>query len=197
MERLKVLWRSQTIRRGLISLLVYPIAASLISREMLVLIMNLGVFSFSLSVVVAYWPNFVEAVLKDKPTPGDQLVMGIVMSWSSEALLRNYAAFYNASGRPEWMVLDPLWGHMPGMFLWIGFLGAILHISVPDAISGKIPERRMILIGIAVALIVMIVAAFMAVETSHGGDGPAPTFHPARPLSNMPAAGPVASMFRR
>lgn len=161
--------RSRTFIVGTICILSYWVLALVFSPGVLFQITNICVAGIAVGVVIAYGPSWIAAVKADGVTRGQHLVLGIVLAWFSDVVMRAYAATYRLLGNPQWLLDHPIWGYIPGFGLWFGLFAGIIHMTVRDAVDNRIPQRQYVIMGlvaagVTVALFAMVVATIWAAD---------------------------------
>lgn len=96
-------------------------------------------------VVVAYAPVCLEALALGRIGRVEQLSLGITVGWGALLLQGLWSLLWRLAGRPAWMVDSDL----DGFLVWVTILGAVLHVTAPGAVDGRVPRRTWIVTGLA------------------------------------------------
>lgn len=133
----------------------YPTSIALIGQEKAIETGNVMLLALAVGIMVAYAKNAWEAVHEPYILGGDVLAIGIFLSWSGVALARGGSILWRILDQPVSWLNSGWWG----MHIALTAMGGICHLVAPRAISGRVPTRQWIKIGIATAVSVFIAAA--------------------------------------
>lgn len=165
---LRPLLKSPTFWRGISLSAACALLCFTVSIENANTIANVARFLLALAVSVAYWTPFFRAIRASIPRWGHHLVLGIQLSWLSDAALGAYAGLFWYAGRPEWWTHHWLIGRLSPIFVSWGVLGAVLHMTVPDRIAGGVPRRNALLFAVTVSTIALVAILTIVAQRSAG-----------------------------
>jgi hypothetical protein len=152
---------TNTLRRATLLILIaavllsYPGAIMLLGAQKAIEIGNILVLALASGIVVAYAPVAWDALRTGLVDGAGILSIGIFASWAGAVVARGGSIIWRAAGQPpEWLNSAP-WG----VHIAFTCVGALCHLIAPEAVSGRVPTRQWIKIGILVAFAVLTVAA--------------------------------------
>lgn len=116
----------------------------------------------SAGVVFLYIKEAYAAIKEKIPDRAYQLVLGIVLFWSSAFFNRLYHLWWRGSGQ----YIDDINTDLVTFFTYGLVVSAILCLTVPGAINGKIPRRQWAYVSIAFGLGVAL--AVYLIVTNYG-----------------------------
>lgn len=96
------------------------------------------------TVVVIYWPDFIEAIRSEEPELGDFLIFGVTIGWAATFCQAMFVIVFRLSGNPWWLANSDL------NLLWIAssILSSVMHVIAPGAVRNEVPRRNRIGLGI-------------------------------------------------
>jgi hypothetical protein len=116
------------------------------------------------------WAAFRERI----PDRAYQLVMGIVVAWGAVLLNRAYHLWWRGNGQR----IDLVNNDMVTFFSFVLSIAAILHLTVPGAIDGRIPKKQWAIlsgaVGVGIALAAYLMIIGFGVDISVEPDLPYP-----------------------
>lgn len=140
-------------RRTLIVMLLavvfsYPTAILMLGSRVAIETGNVIVLSVASGIVVAYAPVAWQAMRKGRLIDGaDILSIGIFTAWCGVAYARMGSIIWRMLDKPvSW--LDSGWW---GFHIAMTCMGALCHLVAPEAVSGRVPTKEWIRIGLMVA----------------------------------------------
>jgi hypothetical protein len=137
------------VKGSIFVLLFFYTATQVFGPFALVEMIRVASIPLSVAVVVAYGDGAFRALFARHPDKFAMLTLGIVVSWASTAISSTWSILWRLSGQPSWWV-----NSYPNSFgLYIALSAAVLHITAPGAVDGRIPKRLMIHLGLIAGLI--------------------------------------------
>lgn len=119
----------------------------------LISVFNAALFAVAIGVCLAYGPPVATILLSTRPLDrADWLGLGIFCSWFSIVIIRGWSIVWRALGKPEWLLESDIVTYA----LYMQLCAAIFHLAAPGALGDRVPPRRWINIGIAVATFIFI-----------------------------------------
>lgn len=157
---IKMLTKRALLMGTLVLGLVFAALAMVFEGADLINFMN-GLFLGILFLVGLIWlPAVVRAYRAQQFTRVSQLVVGVACLWLAVALQRILSFFYRSLDKPDWMTDS--WAF--ALVIYLALIGAALNISAPsldaDGRFGK-PERRILLVGLPVAVGIALLATYL------------------------------------
>jgi hypothetical protein len=112
---------------------------------------NIVVLSFSVGIVVAYFPNVIEAFKTKTIHGGDILAVGIFLAWLGNGVMsRSGSILWRYFDRPPSWLESGLWG----LYIDVAAMGAMCHLVAPRAVEGRVPPVQWLKVGAVMALVV-------------------------------------------
>jgi hypothetical protein len=139
------------------TLLIFYIATQFFNPGPMVEMVRVASIPLSIAVVVAYGDGAVKAVFAKHPDKFAMLTLGIVVSWASTALSSVWSVLWRLAGQPSWWVNS----YANSFGLFIALAAALLHITAPGSVDGRIPRKLMIKLGCIIALVVSLALAVL------------------------------------
>ncbi|MEE7438885.1 hypothetical protein [Methylobacterium oryzae] len=114
----------------------------------------------SATVVVVYWPDFVEALRSKEPELGDFLIFGVTVGWMATFCQAMFVIIFRLSGNPWWFANSDL------NLLWIAMsiLSSVMHVIAPGLVRNEVPRRNRIGLGIGTFLGVFLACSVMLIK---------------------------------
>jgi hypothetical protein len=142
--------------KGSVAVLLFFYVSTQISNPgPIVEMVRVASIPLSVAVIVAYGDGALRALFARHPDKFAMLTLGIVVSWGSTAMSSTWSVLWRLSGQPAWWV-----NSYPNSFgLYIALSAAVLHITAPGAVDGRIPRRLMIHLGVIAGLVVALACA--------------------------------------
>jgi hypothetical protein len=135
--------------------LIFYISTQFLNPGPIVEMVRVASIPLSVAVVVAYGDGAFRAMFARHPDKFAMLTLGIVVSWASVALTSTWSVLWRLSGQPAWWV-----NSYPNSFgLYIALAAAVLHITAPGAVDGRIPKKLMIHLGLIAAIVTSLAIA--------------------------------------
>lgn len=140
--------------------MVYPMAVSVFGSRAAIEGSNVVMLSLAFGIVVAYAPS-VWQDLKSATLDGAAILsIGIFSSWLAIIYRTGASILWRLNDKPvEWLD-SGLWG----AHIAISCFAALCHLIAPEAVSGRVPTRQWVRIGIMVAAGVFIGAGMVVVN---------------------------------
>lgn len=107
------------------------------------------------TVVVVYWTDAWEAVKKAEPERTDYLIVGIWLSFLSNAFQSLQGIVGRMGGLPSWWLNNDLIAPT----LAASVIAAVLHVSAPGAVDGVVPRRNRIAMGVSFGIAVLLMGS--------------------------------------
>lgn len=114
--------------------------------------------SASAGVVYCYARAAYFAFRVEEPIGSDYLIVGILLSFFSMFCQAIYSIVYRLLGGPTWM----LYSEVAAPFVLISVIAAVLHVTAPGAVDGRVPPKNRITVGICFAIAVACVLTLAA-----------------------------------
>lgn len=139
----------------------YPATSFFFGPKTAIEIANIAVFVFSIGIVMAYGPIVKDSLRRPWVTGSDILVVGIFISWASEAWARGGSILWRFLGQPAEWLTSTLWG----LHIALSCVAALAHIIAPKASSGRVSAQQWGRIFSLAALgALLVVAILMAID---------------------------------
>jgi hypothetical protein len=121
------------------------------SATALISVLNAALFAVAIGVCMAYGPPVLDTLWSGRPMDrADWLGIGIFCSWFSIVVIRAWSIAWRYLGKPEWLLESDLVSYA----LYLQLCAAVFHLAAPGAIGNRVPTRRWINIGTAVAVLI-------------------------------------------
>lgn len=152
--------RSALLLIALSVALAYPTAVSVFGPRATIEGSNVVMLSLAFGIVVAYAPS-VWQDLKSATLDGAAILsIGIFASWSAIIYRTGSSILWRLNDKPvEWLD-SGVWGFHIG----ISCFAALCHLIAPEAVSGRVPKRQWVRIGIMVAFGVFVGAGMVVLN---------------------------------
>lgn len=138
MSKIGQLVRSRMVWIVLGLVLGYTAMSAVVSTHYLITMMHAVVFFVSLAVVAYYLPAVIPTILRGRGSREECLILGIVLTWGSTAVVRLWSSVYRVLDRPEWMFENAIFGFL----LMTAIVGGVLHLTAPHVQDGRVPAAR-------------------------------------------------------
>ncbi|WP_262027555.1 hypothetical protein [Microvirga sp. Mcv34] len=126
---------------------VYWILAAIIPNDEWLAFLRSLLLIVSLAVAIAYSRPVLFALAHHQYDRVIHLTLGITLGWIATLLSSLWGLIWRISGQPAWMLNNDI----VGAFFWLQFLAAVLHLTAPGAVDGKVPTRSWLLVGVTIA----------------------------------------------
>lgn len=137
--------------------IIFAVIALATNASSLILILNSALFAVAIGVCLAYGPPVGNILLSGRPFDrADWLGLGIFCSWFSIVVIRAWSISWRYLGKPEWLLESDIVTYA----LYLQLCAAVFHLAAPGAIGDRVPPRRWINIGIAVAVLIFAALGF-------------------------------------
>ena len=116
------------------------------------------VLALSVAVITAYAPDAWAAARAQPITRGDILAMGIWFSWFS-VFLGRLSILLGYTFSMLWIFRSPL----NSLLVVFALIGGVCHIMAPEAIDGRVPKRKWVIVGViaGVGVAISMALAFL------------------------------------
>ena len=149
--------RSNVIFGAILLLGGYWPVAFLAPNHYTIELLRIAQAAIGVTVVTAYMPMALRALLSKNPDRVGQLSMGITLGFSSLVFSGLWFLLWRMGGQPAWMLSS----EFAGFVIWMSILAGVLHVTAPGAINGMVPRRNLIILGLTMGA---AVAIFLLVE---------------------------------
>jgi hypothetical protein len=143
------------LRGGIAAVALFYVATQTFNPGPIVEMVRVASIPLSVAVVVAYGDGGIRALFARNPDKFQMLTLGIVVSWGSVALSASWSVLWRLAGQPAWWVNS----YANSFGLYLGLAAALLHITAPGAVDGRIPRKLMIRLGVIAAIVVSLACA--------------------------------------
>ncbi len=138
----------------------YPTAVTIFGSRAAIEGSNVVMLSLACGIVVAYAPDVWHDLKFAKLNGSAILSIGIFSSWLAIIYRTGSSISWRLYGKPiEWLD-SGLWGfHIP-----MSCFAALCHLIAPEAVSGRVPTKQWVRIGIMVAFGVFVGAGMVVIN---------------------------------
>lgn len=114
----------------------------------------------SATVVVVYWPDFIEAIRTEEPELGDFLIFGVTTGWIATFCQAIFVIVFRLSGNPWWFANSDV------NLLWIAMsiLSSVMHVIAPGMVRNEVPRRNRIGLGVGTFMGVFLACSVMLLK---------------------------------
>jgi hypothetical protein len=128
-------------------LLSYPVAVLALGPRVAIETGNVILLSLASGIVVAYAPVAWQALRHGLVDGAGILSIGIFASWLGVVIARGVSIVWRVLDKPVDWLDSPWWG----IHIAASTVGAMCHLIAPEAVSGRVPTREWVRIGLMVA----------------------------------------------
>jgi hypothetical protein len=143
------------LRGAAATIVIFYVATQMFNPGPIVEMVRVASIPLSIAVVVAYGDGGIRALFARHPDKFAMLTLGIVVSWGSTALTSTWSVLWRLAGQPAWWINS----YANAFGIYLALAAAVLHITAPGAVDGRIPRRLMIRLGLIAALVVSLAGA--------------------------------------
>ncbi len=126
---------------------VYPLVAATFGSRVAIETANVVLLSLASGVVVAYAPVALSTFRTAMLDGAAILSLGIFIGWSGVTMARGGSIVWRLFDKPPEWLDSAVWG----THIVLSILSALCHMIAPEAVSGKVPTRQWVRIGLMVA----------------------------------------------
>lgn len=131
--------------------IVFGVIALATSATIMISVLNAALFAVAIGVCFAYGPPVLNTLVSGRTMDrADWLGIGIFCSWFSIVIIRAWSIIWRYLGKPEWLLESDIVSYA----LYLQLCAAVFHLAAPGAIGNRVPPRRWINIGVAVAVFI-------------------------------------------
>jgi len=137
--------RSRNVHVAALLFGLFAVASVLVPFDSLYLTVTFVLVSVEVLLSLAYLPAFLMAIVSSPVRERDQLIMGIWVAWNFDLATRVWSLAYRYTDNSDWMLTT----NTVTLLLFGRLLAAMLHVTAPDAIDGRVPASSWMKLGLA------------------------------------------------